>query len=111
MILELEWWQIALAVVVAILGAARLTRLIVHDTFPPIVAFRVWYLDHARGGWDTLVECHWCMGPWMFLVAILTFLLTPLWLPIAYAWWIFYIWMAGSYLVSQYVHFDQGRDE
>lgn len=110
MILELQWWQIALAIVVAILGAARLTRLIVFDTFPPVVSLRIWYLDHAPEHWGKLVECHWCMGPWMFLIAVGTFFLTLVWLPFAYAWWIFYVWMAGSYLVSQYVHFDQGNE-
>lgn len=111
MSLDLQWWQLALSVVVAILGAARLTRLIVHDTFPPIVAMRIWYLDHVSEEWGKLVECHWCMGPWMTLIAILTWLPT-FWHPaVAFAWWIFYGWMAMSYLVSQYVHFDEGREE
>lgn len=119
MILGLEWWQIALSAAVAIVGAARLTRLIVFDSFPPVVRLRVWYQDHVSEEWGTLVECPWCMGPWMTLVAILTWIPTSLtyllpswlWAMWTFLWWLFYSWMALSYLVSQYVHFDEGRDE
>jgi len=111
MILELQWWQVLLAVVVAVIGAARLTRLITHDAFPPVVWFRMWWEDHTPESWHLLVHCPWCMGPWMFLVAIGTFFLTFLAPWLAYTWWIFYVWMAGSYLVSQYVHFDEGTGE
>ena len=107
-ILELQWWQILLAVVVAVIGSARLTRLITHDAFPPVARARVWWEDHTPEPWHLLVHCPWCMGPWMFALAIGTFFLTFLAPWLAWVWWIFYVWMAGSYFVSQYVHFDEG---
>lgn len=111
LLLELQWWQILLAVVIAVIGAARLTRLVTHDSFPPIVWLRMKYEDHVPEDWGTLVHCPWCMGPWMMLIAMLLFLPTVLVPWFAFVWWFFYGWMALSYLVSQYVHFDEGSGE
>ena len=110
-IAQIPWWiWLPLAVVVAIVGAARVTRLVVHDTYPPIVRLRVWWADITDDGpWNTLLNCPWCFGPWAFLAAILSFLLTFEAEWIAWAWWLFWPWMAGSYLVSQYVYFDEGN--
>jgi hypothetical protein len=111
-VIELPLWAwLPLALIVAVIGAARLTRLITHDSFPPIARLRAWYEDRVPEDWGMLVHCHWCMGPWMTLIAIGTFLLTFTWPPIAWVWWLFYGWMALSYLVSQYVHFDEGPPE
>lgn len=54
---------VALAVVFVV-GTARIVRLVVADTFPPILALRVWYEDHTSGGWETLLGCPWCFGVW-----------------------------------------------
>lgn len=111
MILGLDWWVIALAVIVAIIGSARLTRLITHDAFPPVAWLRAKYEDRVPEDWSLLVHCPWCMGPWMFLVCM-TWFVVSIFVPwLAWPWWLFYIWMAGSYLTSQYVHFDEGRGE
>lgn len=53
-----------LLTVVFIVASARFTRLIVADTFPPSVKLRVWYEDHASGGWESLLSCPWCFGFW-----------------------------------------------
>lgn len=108
------WWWIA-AALVAILGAARLTRLVTHDDFPPMVAIRIWWTrinlqrtsDGARttleGPWTRLVTCHWCFGPWAFALAIGTAWLTGL----HWGWWLFWGWLAGSYLTSMVVERDE----
>lgn len=108
---ELAWWQTALAVLVAIIGSARLTRVITYDDFPPSVWFRVWFRSWAKEDWHKLVECPWCMGPWVTLVAIGTFLLTFVHPAFAWLWWLFWAWMAMSYLVSQYVYWDEGKPD
>lgn len=109
--IALEWWQVLAAVVVGVVGAARVTRLITYDDFPPIVALRIWYESHVPEAWGKLVHCPWCMGPWVTLVALGTFIPT-LFVPwIAWVWWLGWGWMALSYWTSQYVHFDEGRGE
>lgn len=46
------------------LAAARVTRLLVADSFPPIAKARSWFAAH--GDWqDYLTGCPWCMGVWV----------------------------------------------
>ena len=108
----LTWWQAILAVIVGVVGAARLTRVITIDDYPPSMALRIWWDTVTNDGvWAKLVHCPWCMGPWITLIALLSFLVSFLapWLGIG--WWIFWGWLALSYWTSQYVYFDQGKDE
>lgn len=108
--MQLEWYQWAIAAVVAIIGSARVTRLITHDSFPPIAWLRARYEDHVSEDWGELVHCPWCMGPWVTLLCLGWFLWGLFWLPAFCAWILFWVWMSMSYLVSQYVHFDEGRE-
>lgn len=111
-VLALPWWAIVLSVVVAILGAARLTRLVTHDAFPPAAWLRMKYDQLTDDGdWSLLAHCPWCFGPWAFALAIGTWFPGLWWEWAAWVWWIFWSWLAGSYLVSQYVHFDEGNSE
>jgi hypothetical protein len=108
----LTWWQAILAVLVGIIGAARLTRILTIDDFPLSVKIRVWWQGLTNDGeWAKLVTCPWCAGPWITLAMVTSFLVSfsAEWL--GWAWWLFWGWLALSYLVSQYVYFDQGRDE
>lgn len=107
----LEWWQAILAVIVAVVGSARLTRVVTHDDYPPSIAVRIWWDKLTKDGpWSKLVHCHWCFGPWAALLAILSFLIGSFW-PITFAlWWLFWGWLTLSYWTSQYVHFDEGND-
>lgn len=110
--LILPWWAAVLAVLIAILGAARLTRLVVHDTWPPVAHFRAWWSGVTNEGeWEKLFHCHWCFGPWAMALAIGTFLLSFIAPWLGWAWWLFWGWLALSYPVSQYVHFDEGSSE
>jgi len=108
----LTWWQAILAVVVGVVGAARLTRVIVIDDYPPSVALRVWWDTITKDGpWAKLVHCPWCLGPWATLAALVSFLVSFSTPALGWAWWIFWGWLALSYWTSQYVYFDQGKDE
>lgn len=107
----LEWWQAILAVVVIVVGSARLTRIITYDDFPPIVRLRIWYDSHTSEEWSKLVHCPWCMGPWVALMAMSTFAVSSYVPVLAAIWWVFWGWLTLSYWVSQYVHFDEGKGE
>ena len=108
------WWWVA-AALVAVVGAARLTRLVVHDDYPPSMWLRTRWLritslrgvDGQRTGvegpWSKLLTCHWCFGPWAFALVLLTAWATNLHV----AWWVFWGWLAGSYLVSMTVERDE----
>lgn len=53
-----------LLLVVLTLAAARITRLLVADAFPPVERARSWF--GARGDWqDYLSKCPWCMAVWV----------------------------------------------
>ena len=56
--------EYAVLMAVFVVASGRITRLIVADTFPPSVKLRIWYEDHASGGWESLVSCPWCFGFW-----------------------------------------------
>lgn len=107
------WWhQAVIAVIITVVGSARVTRILTHDAYPPAVKFRMWWDKITHDGpWAKLVHCPWCAGPWITLIAIGTFLLTFTWIGFAWAWWLFWGWMTLSYWTSQYVFFDEGRND
>jgi len=85
------------AVLVGILASARLTRLLVEDTWPPSVWVRLKWAEITKDGpWSDLVECPWCASPWIVGVNLVLALVTDLH-PV---WWIFNGWMAASLVVA-----------
>lgn len=102
-------WLWAAPLLIGVLGAARLTRLVVHDAYPPAVAVREWWVrlfvrkDGEISGWSKLATCHWCFGPWAFALVLLTAWLTNL----HWGWWLFWGWLAGAYLTSMVVERDE----
>jgi hypothetical protein len=92
------------AVVVGILSAARITRLITQDSYPPAAWIRRKWDDLTDDGqWSTLVHCHWCFAPWATALVMAWGLLTDF----QTAWWIFNGWLAASYLASMVVERDE----
>jgi len=105
---EPDWPHLIAAVVVGILSAARLTRLVTSDDFPPTVWLRVAYANLTRHGvWSSLLQCLWCFGPWMTLVIGTWAVLSDL----HWTWWAFNGWLAASYVVSMIVFHDEGHSE
>lgn len=97
----------AVGVVVGILSAARLTRLLTQDSFPPAAWLRVkWDALTKDGPWSTLVHCHWCLSPWftLFIGAWMYFS------HMHWTWWAFNGWLAASYLVAMVVERDEKGD-
>lgn len=112
-VMGIGWW-LALAVVVLVIGVGRVARLVTYDKFPPAAALREWWTRvtaKRKGDWGLLLWCQWCFTPWLMLVAGGWFLLTfshPFW---AWSWWLFWGWMALSYLASMVVARDEPAGE
>jgi len=103
-------WLIAAAIAVAVLGVGRLSRILTYDDFPPAMAIRDWWTGLAPYAWRKLVTCYWCATPWIMLACIGWFA-AGLWVEwIAYAWWIFWGWLALSYASSIIIARDEPQD-
>lgn len=94
--------------VVFIVASARITRLIVADTFPPSVKLRIWYENRASGGWESLTNCPWCFGFWaVTLNAGLGWAAYALGPPAWTVWAVVNGLFAASYAVSYIVFHDE----
>jgi undecaprenyl pyrophosphate phosphatase UppP len=104
-------WIVFLAIIVAIVGVARLTRVIVHDDFPPAVWWRIkWATWTKDGPWSKLFLCWWCLSFWVALVCIGWFLLGDVHPIFAWSWWIFWGGLAVSYLATMLIVRDEPRE-
>lgn len=111
-ILDLEWWQAVLALIVAVVGSARLTRVITYDDFPPAVWWRIKWAEITHDGpWVKLFTCSWCFAWYAVLLAIGSFLISFLHPALGWAWWIFWGSLAMAYLASMWVYWDEGKPE
>ena len=98
---------IAAAVLVGVLSAARLTRLIVDDEWPPTVWLAAKYRDAVPDNWKSLVDCAACAAPWMALPVLAWGLVSDL----HWTWWVFNGWLAGSYIATMIVWRDYPNGE
>jgi hypothetical protein len=110
----LDWETIPESVVVAlvaILGVARLTRVIVYDDFPPAAWWRAKWTDITNDGpWAKLFTCWWCLSSWIALLCILWFIagLYVVW--IAWAWWIVWGMLALGYAATMVIVRDEPKE-
>ena len=100
-------WFTVLAILVTILGSGRITRLIVHDSFPPIV-FLIGLWDRAtlRSSWNKLFHCHWCLSFWVTASVIGLFLLSLNYGPMHIAWWMVFGTLGLSYVSAMVIERD-----
>lgn len=107
------WW-FALAIAVAVIGVGRLVRVITYDKFPPAAWFRrrwtAWCMKHDHMDWEVLFFCPWCLPPWVALVCGGWFAFTFVAEWVAWTWWIFWGWLAISYLISMLIVRDEPYD-
>lgn len=97
-----------LAIIVAIVGVARLTRVIVYDDFPPAMWWRERWVEWTKGGpWAKLFLCWWCLSSWIALVCIAWFLLTDLHPIFLYSWWIVWGMLALGYTATMLIVRDE----
>ncbi|MDN5918680.1 MAG: DUF1360 domain-containing protein [Pseudonocardia sp.] len=86
-----RWYRDPVTLAVDTLAAARVTRLVTHDTWPPAVASRAHvthWLDRHAPGWTHGVTCPWCVAPWAAALIVTVRAVsrrdvTPLLLPLA----------------------------
>lgn len=103
-----EFWSTVIVLAIALLGAARFTRLVVADDFPPVLWFRARWNHATREGtrfehWNKLPHCPWCFGPYAAALFLLTgYLSTWHWV-----WFVVTGWLAASYITSWIVFHDE----
>jgi hypothetical protein len=103
---------IVLTIAVAIFGVGRLTRIIVHDDFPPAKWWReMWVRGTDGSGWQKLFICWWCLAPWLALVCILWWLLGQHVEWVQWAWWIWWGMLALGYVATMVIVRDEPADE
>lgn len=95
------------AFVIGALSAARLTRLVVWDSYPPSAWLRAkWDSITNDGPWSTLAHCGYCFGLWASGFVVLWGYLSDL----HWSWWLFNGWMAVGYLAAIVMAYDGDED-
>lgn len=100
-----------LTILTAVIGVARLVRVVVYDDFPPAKWWREVWVSWTDGtGWQMLFTCWWCLSFWVALACIGWWIagLYVLWA--AWAWWIFWGALAVGYLAPMLIVRDEPRD-
>jgi hypothetical protein len=115
------------AFLLAVVATARLTRLLIHDAYPPTVALRLWWWNQtvAKGGWRTgwhrlLVGddpddsgCPFCAAPYLSAIVLAVGMAAGIWQPgwsLAGVWWTGAVWATLSYLAAIFVVRDEPLD-
>lgn len=102
--MDLTTTQWVFASIIAVLGTARVVRLVVFDDFPPIVWVRIKWADLTDGTpWTKLTECGYCNAPY-FAAANLAWAYFS---DLHWSWWLFNGWLALSYVAPIVVSYDQ----
>jgi hypothetical protein len=88
---------IAAAATVGVVGAARLTRLVTKDHWPPMSFVRRKYVEMTEGSeWSVLAECPFCVAPYVVAADLAWALKSDL----DKRWWVANGWLAASYAAS-----------
>lgn len=79
-------------IILIYLTVYRITRLVIHDSFPPVAIVRDFFLDRTyEGHWlDYLLGCYWCVSVY---VGGLVVLATDLVVDVPYPW---LVWISSS---------------
>lgn len=97
---DFQWVAIA---IVSVVSAARITRLLTYDKFPPVVWLRIKYDTLTNDGpWSLLLHCGYCFGVWASAFVVGWGYLSDWdqW------WWLFNGGMAAAYAAAIVVAFD-----
>lgn len=96
---EFTWVAVAL---VSITSTARLTRLLTWDTYPPVVAIRMWWDNHTPEAWNELVHCGYCASMYIAPAVVLSGYFTD-WHT---AWWLVNGTLGAAYLGAITMAYD-----
>lgn len=99
------------AVIVWVVGSARITRLICFDAYPPAMWLRMkWDERTIQSDWNKLLHCGYCAAPWIsLLTGIVSLALLPVSVPFSHAatwFWLIGGWLAGAYAAAVVVAYD-----
>jgi hypothetical protein len=96
-------FQIVAAAIVGVIATARLTRLLVFDSYPPVAWIRAKWHDITKdGSWAALVDCPYCAAPYFAALVLAFGELTDY----GKVWWIVCGWLAGSYVAAVFIAHD-----
>lgn len=94
------------AFVITVFSAARISRLILIDVFPPSIWLRIKWDEKTDGSpWNELLHCTFCLSPWVS-GGILGLGWATNFHPV---WWFVNGTLAAAYLAATYVVHD-GED-
>lgn len=103
----MNYFDYLLAALVGTLSAARITRLITWDKFPPAMWVRdMWDRITNENDWALLFHCPWCMGFWVS-VAVLA---AGEWSDYNRWWWLVNVAFGLSYVAAFIVTHDGDDD-
>jgi hypothetical protein len=95
------------AAAVGVVAAARATRLVTKDHWPPMSFVRRKYVELTEGTeWSVLAECPFCVAPYVVAADLAWALRSDL----SRKWWIANGWFAASYAASLIVVRDDVPD-
>ena len=95
------------AATVGVVAAARATRLVTKDHWPPMSFLRRKYVEMTEGTeWSVLAECPFCVAPYVVAADLAWALRSDL----GRKWWIANGWFAASYAASLIVVRDDVPD-
>jgi len=98
---------IAAAAAVGVVAAARATRLVTKDHWPPMAFVRNKYVEKTEGTeWSVLAECPFCVAPYVVAADLAWALKSDL----DKKWWIANGWFAAAYAASWIVVRDDVPD-
>lgn len=85
------------AAAVGVVGAARVTRLVTKDHWPPMSSVRRKYVEMTKGSeWSVLAECPFCVAPYVVAADLAWALKTD----VGKSWWVANGWLAASYAAA-----------
>lgn len=104
--------ELVAAFTLGVVAAARATRLVTSDKYPPAMWVRArWIRLTNDGPWAALVECPFCASPYIVAVTLAVAVAGGVWSPdlgtVAGWWWVLAVWAAGSYLAAMLVVRDE----
>ena len=98
---------VAAAASVGVVAAARLTRLVTKDHWPPMAKVRRKYVElTGDSDWSVLAECPFCVAPYVVAADLAWAVGSDL----DKKWWMVNGWLAASYAASWIVVRDDVPD-
>lgn len=100
---DLSAFHLVLAVLIAVFGTARLTRIATYDDYPPAEWVRAHILALLGDRWGKGATCIWCGQPYVVAICMAWGYFSGL----HWTWWAFWGWMALSQAGSTLLAYDE----